>query len=170
MTTLIVRRLAFGTALALALSLTGGGLSARQATSQRQDQEYAKRIKDNTPDSRILTELIDHMPVSDTVPSPLKFLGYIPGENNRITYHKDIVRYLDALDKASERVTMWPIGKSEEGREMYAVAVADNGGDWLMSIAPDRRFQGLESLVRVKGSDLEVIVPTGPDEGPRRER
>ncbi|HEY7474716.1 MAG TPA: hypothetical protein VH679_06875, partial [Vicinamibacterales bacterium] len=125
MTTQILRRLAFGTALAIAVSVSGGGLSARQATAQRLDQEYAKRIKDNTPDSRILTELIDHMPVSDTVPSPLKFLGYVPGENNRLTYHKDIVRYLDALDKASDRVTMWPIGKSEEGREMYAVAVAD---------------------------------------------
>ena len=123
MTTLVLRRVAFSTALALIIG--AGGVSARQAAQQRLDQEYGKRIKDNTPDPRILTDLIDHMPVSDTVPSPLKFLGYIPGENNRLTYHKDIVRYLDALDKASERVTMWPIGKSEEGREMYAVAVAD---------------------------------------------
>ncbi len=123
MTTLVARRVALGTALAFVLAT--GGLSARQAPSQPLDQEYGKRIKDNTPDARILTDLIDHMPISETVPSPLKFLGYIPGENNRLTYHKDIVRYLGALDKASERVTMWPIGKSEEGREMYAVAVAD---------------------------------------------
>jgi hypothetical protein len=45
--------------------------------------------------------------------------------------------------------------------------VADNGSDWLISIAPDRRFQGLEALSRIKGADFEVIVPTGPDEGPR---
>ena len=32
------------------------------------------------------------------------------------------------------------------------------------SIAPDRRFSGLESLARVKGSDFEVIVPTGAGE------
>ena len=127
MTIQVVRRtLVMGVALSIALNV--GGLSARQAatsSTQRLDQEYAKRIKDNTPDARILTELVDHMPVSDTVPSPLKFLGYVPGENNRLTYHKDIVRYLEALDKASDRVTMWPIGKTEEGREMYAVAVAD---------------------------------------------
>ena len=49
----------------------------------------------------------------------------------------------------------------------YGMFVADNGSDWLMSIAPDRGFEGLESLARVKGSDFEVIVPTGPDEGPR---
>ena len=37
--------------------------------------------------------------------------------------------------------------------------VADNGGNWLLSIAPDRRIQGLESLARVKGSDFEVVSP-----------
>ena len=41
----------------------------------------------------------------------------------------------------------------------YGMFVADNGGNWLLSIAPDRRFSGLESLARVKGSDFEVIVP-----------
>ncbi len=54
------------------------------------------------------------------------------------------------------------------GLKQYGMFVADNGGDWLLSIAPDRRFEGLESLARVKGADFEVIVPTGPDEGPRR--
>jgi hypothetical protein len=57
-----------------------------------------------------------------------------------------------------------------EGLKRYGMFVADNGSDWLMSIAPDRRLEGLESLARVKGSDFEVIVPTGPDEGPRAKR
>ena len=35
--------------------------------------------------------------------------------------------------------------------------VADNGSDWLMSIAPDRRLKGLETLTRLKGSDFEVV-------------
>jgi hypothetical protein len=47
----------------------------------------------------------------------------------------------------------------------YGMLVADNGGNWLLSIAPDRRLSGLESLARVKGSDFEVIVPTAPGEG-----
>jgi hypothetical protein len=49
----------------------------------------------------------------------------------------------------------------------YGMLVADNGSDWLVSIAPDKRFQGLEALSRIKGADFEVIVPTGPEEGPR---
>jgi hypothetical protein len=39
-----------------------------------------------------------------------------------------------------------------------------------MSIAPDRRLRGLETLARVKGSDFEVIVPTGPEERPQVKR
>jgi hypothetical protein len=43
------------------------------------------------------------------------------------------------------------------GLKTYGMFVADNGSDWLLSIAPDRRLQGLESLSRVKGSDFEVV-------------
>jgi hypothetical protein len=95
------------------------------APVQKDDADYTKRILDNTPDKRILTELVDHMPVSATVPSPLKFLGYVPGENNRLTYHKDIVAYYQALVKATGRATMWEIGKTDEGRPMVALAIAD---------------------------------------------
>jgi hypothetical protein len=42
----------------------------------------------------------------------------------------------------------------------HGMFVADNGANWLLSIAPDRRIQGLESLSRVKGSDFEVIEPS----------
>lgn len=44
-----------------------------------------------------------------------------------------------------------------EGLKSYGMFVADNGSDWLMSISPDRRLQGLETLKRVKGSDFEVV-------------
>ena len=44
-----------------------------------------------------------------------------------------------------------------EGLKTYGMFVADNGSDWLMSIAPDRRLQGLETLSRVKGGDFEVV-------------
>jgi hypothetical protein len=35
--------------------------------------------------------------------------------------------------------------------------MADNGSDWLMSISPDRRLKGLETLEKVKGSEFEVV-------------
>ncbi len=44
-----------------------------------------------------------------------------------------------------------------KGLKKYGMFVADNGSDWYMSIAPDRRLKGLESLGRLKGSDFEVV-------------
>ena len=45
----------------------------------------------------------------------------------------------------------------------YGMLVADNGGDWYITGAPDQRWddEQLSTLRRVKGSDLEV-VDTGP--------
>src|SRR5688572_13365230 len=95
------------------------------ATPQKIDEEYTTRIRKATPDPRILTELVDHLPASPTVPSPLKFFGYVPGEPGNLTYHADIVRYYEALEKASPRVKVFRIGKSDEGRDMVALAIAD---------------------------------------------
>ncbi len=44
-----------------------------------------------------------------------------------------------------------------EGLKKYGMLVADNGKDWLISISPDARLKGLETLNRVKGSDFEVV-------------
>jgi hypothetical protein len=43
------------------------------------------------------------------------------------------------------------------GLQVHGMFVADNGSDWRLSIAPDRRLEGLESLHRVEGSDFEVV-------------
>ncbi len=119
---------------AVTLALTAAGVGStgmfaqsKSATSagQKLDADYTAKIKAATADPRILTELVDHVPASDKVPSPLKFFGYIPGEPGHMTYYKDIARYLDALDKASDRATLFKIGVSDEGRDMYAMAIAD---------------------------------------------
>ena len=125
-----VLRCACAAAIALATAGAGStGISAQSkpaaSSSQKIDAVYTEKIKAATADPRILTELVDHLPASDKVPSPLKFLGYVPGEPGHMTYYKDIVRYLDALDKASDRATLFKIGVSDEGRDMYAMAVAD---------------------------------------------
>jgi hypothetical protein len=92
---------------------------------QKPDEEYTKLIRQYLQDSRITTELVDHMPASDTVPSPLKFFGRIPGTPGELTYSKDINRYYEALAKASPRAKFWKIGTSEEGRDIVLLAIAD---------------------------------------------
>jgi len=54
-----------------------------------------------------------------------------------------------------------------KGLKKYGMFVADNGGDWRLSVAPDKRIKGLDELGRLKGADFEVVEPTGPNEGPR---
>ena len=99
--------------------------SRSQPAKQKLDEEYTAKIKEYTQDPRISTELVDHLPASDTIPTPLKFFGRMPGTPGELTYAKDIQRYYEALDKASDRITMWTIGKTEEGRDMVLLAVAD---------------------------------------------
>ena len=60
------------------------------------------------------------------MPTPLKFFGYIAGADGHLTYSQDVNRYMRALEAASPRVKVFSIGKSEEGREMIAVAVASD--------------------------------------------
>ncbi len=54
-----------------------------------------------------------------------------------------------------------------KGLKKYGMFVADNGGDWRLSVAPDGRIQGLDDLRRVKGKDFEVVEPSGPGQRPR---
>ncbi len=95
------------------------------AQPQKQDEAYTKLIHEYLQDPRITTELVDHMPASDTVPRPLKFFGHIPGTPGELTYAKDIYRYYEALAKASPRAKFWKIGQTEEGRDQVVLAIAD---------------------------------------------
>jgi hypothetical protein len=46
-----------------------------------------------------------------------------------------------------------------EGLKKYGMFVADNGGDWRISVAPDSRIKGLDDVRRVRGRDFEVVQP-----------
>src|SRR5580765_7329447 len=99
-------------------------LSAQQVN----DAEYTAKIRELTPTDpkwKFTTELVDHLPASATVPTPLKVLGYVPGTIGKLSRTEDLNRYFRALDAASPRVTVFSLGMSEEGREMIVAAIAD---------------------------------------------
>ena len=100
--------------------------AAAEATPpQKLDEAYTALIKKHLVDPRFTTELVDHMPASETVPSPLKFFGRIPGTPGELTYAKDIERYYQELAKTSPRVKFWKLGTTEEGRDQVVIAIAD---------------------------------------------
>ena len=92
---------------------------------QANDAAYTAKIREYTTEPFFLTELVDHLPASATVPTPEKILGYAVGTPNKLTYTKDLYRYFRALEKASPRVKVFSIGQSEGGRETLLVAVSD---------------------------------------------
>lgn len=49
----------------------------------------------------------------------------------------------------------------------YGMFMADNGGNWRISAGSDPRLANLNELTALRGSDFEVVVPTGPNGGPR---
>ena len=100
------------------------GAAADDPPAQPVDADYTAKIREYTTEPFFLTELVDHLPSSDAVPSPRKALGYVVGTPEKLTYTKDINAYFRALAAASPRVKVWTIGKSEEGREMILAAVS----------------------------------------------
>src|SRR5262247_1003154 len=97
-----------------------------QAQSQPVDKEYTESIIKNTTDKMFLTELVEHLPASDKVPTPAKVLGYPVGTPNKLTYTKDQYRYYRELEKATPRVKVFTAPeKSELGREQLLVVIGD---------------------------------------------
>ncbi len=94
-------------------------------TFAQNDAEYGQRIREYTTDPRFLNELVDHLPSSETVPSPLEHFGEIIGAPDILHSTTEIYGYLQALADASGRVTYRAIGQTEEGREMVQVIIAD---------------------------------------------
>lgn len=112
------------------LASSGAGQKAkpRQTSGAPQaiDENYSKKIKEFTTEKFFLTELVDHLPASDKVPSPDKVLGYVIGTPNKLTYTKDQYRYYRELEKATPRVRVFTAPeRSEEGKEQLLVVVSD---------------------------------------------
>jgi len=89
------------------------------------DEEYSKKIREYTTEPFFLTDLVDTLPSSKTVPTPEKYLGYVVGAPNVLTYASKCADYLRELEKKSKRVKVVSLGRSEEGREMVVAIISD---------------------------------------------
>src|SRR4030095_10998966 len=90
------------------------------------DEDYTKKIKEYTPQPFFTSPLVDYLPASKTVPNPKTVLGDVAGAPGKLPYAEEVYQYMRALEKASPRAKVFSIGKTEEGREMIAVAVSSD--------------------------------------------
>jgi Zinc carboxypeptidase len=81
-----------------------------------------------TTDPKFLSSWVAYVPVSASVPSPTKYLNRLVGTPGELTRTTQIYGYMRELDKASPRVQVSTIGKTEEGRDILLVAIADEAG------------------------------------------
>ncbi len=117
--------LASGTFGAFAASAADSSKPYARDPAQPVDQAYTAQILKFTTDPSFNSPLTDYLPASASVPTPDQVLGHIAGAPDYLPHVADVHRYFRALAAASPRVKVFTIGKSEEGREMIAVAIAD---------------------------------------------
>src|SRR5262245_47022133 len=86
--------------------------------AQAIDDEYTKKIREYTTETFFNSPLTDYLPASKTVPTPKAVLGDVAGAPGILPYSTEVYRYMRMLEKATPRVKVFTIGKTEEGREM----------------------------------------------------
>jgi hypothetical protein len=104
---------------------TPGNDGFQRDAKQAVDESYTQLIRKYTTAPALNSPLTDYLPASSIVPTPAKVLGDIAGAPGILPYAEDVYKYFRLLAAATPRVQVFTIGHTEEGREMIAVAVAD---------------------------------------------
>jgi hypothetical protein len=119
-----------GFVLLLMLSLAGSAALADGETApardpkQPVDDAYTAKIHKYTTQPFFTSPLVDYLPASKSVPTPEVVLGDVAGAPAVLPYAEDVYKYMRLLEGNSPRVKVFSIGKTEEGREMIAVAIS----------------------------------------------
>lgn len=98
---------------------------AKAAVAQATDPEFAKLQKEWTTMPEFSSPLVDFLPLKKGIPTPKDILGRYVGQPNRLTTTTEAYSYYRALEKASPRVKIVPIGKTDEGRDQFIVNIAN---------------------------------------------
>lgn len=98
-----------------------------------------------TTEARFGNPWVAYVPMSDTVPSPTKYLGHVVGAAGELTSTAKIYGYFRKLAETSARVRVQVIGRSEEGRDIILAAIADE--------------EGIHNLARLKAATAALADP-----------
>ncbi len=87
-----------------------------------------EEIAKATTAPQFLSPWVSYLPASASVPSPRAVLKRIPGAPGELVDSAAAYGYARALAAASPRVELFTIGRSEEGRDIVLLAIADEKG------------------------------------------
>ncbi|HTV51783.1 MAG TPA: M14 family zinc carboxypeptidase [Steroidobacteraceae bacterium] len=102
-----------------------------------------------TTEPRFLSPWVAYLPASSTVVSPRAFLHRIPGAPGELVNSATAYAYCRALAGSSARVRLFTIGRSEEGRDIVLLAIADE--------------RGIAQLERLKAATAALADPRRTD-------
>jgi len=153
----------------------GAAAAARPGRNPAQpiDEAYTRKIREYTTEPFFLSPLVDYLPASPTVPTPVAVLGDIAGAPTKLPYSHEVYQYMRLLEKATPRVKVFSIGTTEENREMIAVAVAsealmaslDANREKLARLADPRTITDEEAL-RLQAESTPIYYITGTIHSP----
>src|ERR1700730_7421858 len=115
-------------ALFALLQSVSATLTTNQAALDVPEPGSVEAIAAATTDPRFLSPWVSGLPQSSTAVSPQKFLGRIPGAAGEFVDTAKAHAYCRALAASSPRVRAFTIGRSEEGREILMLGIADEAG------------------------------------------
>jgi hypothetical protein len=100
------------------------------------------------------------------IKSPVEFFGFEPGSDGNLFLYEELVKYLESIDQASDRVKMFQIGQSPQGRPMYIACISsesnlsnlDNLKDYNRQLALDDKLTDSETEKLVKDGKVFVLA------------
>ena len=129
---------------------------------QTQDEDFAKAYAEWTGEARFGSPLVDHLPRVPGIPTPKDVLGYHIGAPAKLTYYDDILRYYRALEKATPRVKVETIGKSDENRELVVVWVSSDANIKNLQQNRDNLAKIADPRGRSEAEIRQLIASTKP--------
>ncbi|HZI94581.1 MAG TPA: M14 family zinc carboxypeptidase [Patescibacteria group bacterium] len=142
--------------LGLILLLAGTAATTTTATNpyapDTPEPGSVEAIARFTTEPRFVNPWVAYVPDSKTVPSPTKYLGHVAGAAGELSGTTKVFGYFRELDKASDRVRVEVIGRTEEGRDILLVAISDE--------------EGIRQLDRLKAATAALADPrrTSPEQ------
>ena len=136
--------------LLMTLPVLAPALATAQTTSpDTPEAGSVEEIAHATTEARFLSPWVAYLPASASVVSPRAFLHRIPGAPGELVNSAQAYAYCRALAGSSARVRMFTIGRSEEGRDIVLLAIADE--------------KGIQELERLKAATAALADPRKTD-------
>jgi hypothetical protein len=138
--------------------------------SQSIEKAYTAAILKDTTEPYFNSPLTDYLPASKTVPTPEAVIGDIAGAPGKLPYAEDVYKYFRLLQAHSQRIKVFTIGKSEEGRERIVAAIGDaslldqlSANDARLAKLADPRKSGItdEQAAAIVKQSFPVYYITG---------